>query len=304
MVKITFDYRLLLFFNIILTIIALGYIIFYDVPNTIQIFEEEGKIFRIWYFDEAILKSDGKGPGMITAMIFNCIAAVIFIMVTHRIRIIRNKQVATSEPSKGKYMMANIYYSAVLLSIARILEAIYIITETDAKSILMVGLRIHIPIDNIAMVIFFSVCVDAFFTFELERQKKYTKLLLTLAWISISTGWIRIYIEMTLDPVLETIAHILLICTLVIIGFTSIIIETKIRNVSHKIQENQKAVRSIGFILFWFLIAATLSIVIFLTFPNLTQYILRTIKNIGFMIIALLFFPAFIHPAEKKRVSS
>jgi hypothetical protein len=200
-------------------------------------------------------------------------------------------------------MMANIYYSAILLSIARILEAIYIITETDAKSILMVGLRIHIPIDNIAMVIFFSVCVDAFFTFELERQKKYTKMLILLAWISISTGWIRIYIEMVLDPVLETIAHILLICTLVVIGFTSIVIENKIRNVSHKIQENQRAVRSIGFILFWFIIATTLSIIIFLTFPNLTQYILRTIKNFGYMMIAFLYFPAFVHPAEKKLVT-
>mgnify|MGYP005852948673 CR=1 FL=1 len=140
---------------------------------------------------------------MVSTIIFDIIVGILFIFLGNRMRVIRIIQHRQSQPTEKKYLMANVYYSIILLCIARILEAAYILTETDAKAILIVGLRIHIPLDTIAMAIFFSVCADGFYTYELETRREYRKWLLILVWLAIVAGWTRIYIEMIKNNVIE-----------------------------------------------------------------------------------------------------
>ncbi len=300
--EISFNYKILILFNILLSIFAICYIIFVDIPLSIQTMAEQGLTFRIWYLDDALLKIEGKGPGMVTAIIFDIIAGFFFIYCSYRISIIRKVQSQAVAKIEKKYLMSNVYYSIVLLSIARILEATYILTETDAKAILMVGLRIHIPLDTIAMAIFFSVCADVFYTYELETKKTNRNWIVVLSWFAIIAGWTRIYIEMIENSVVERISEIFFIAVLIVIAITSIAISRKAKILSEKIEDKDSkiAIKKIGIILLLFVLTTALSIVIFVTFPNLTQYIMRTIKNIAFTIIAMSYFPAFVYPAEKK----
>lgn len=291
MKQITYNYRII---NLIITsflVLIFVLIIVVDYPRSLAILENEE--FRIWYLDPAVGFNSGqeKGPGMVTSLIFNIIAGLLFIYVAIQLNIIRKKK-------DYHYLANNIYYSALLIGIGRFIEGFYIITETDLRGLLFGVGRIFIPLDNFAIILFFIVCCDIFFSVQIEKGSKLSKYIFYLGWIAFLFSWLAILVYFVDNSILETLAHGINIAIIAIIIMFSIALEFQILQLANRVEEKKQEVRYIGIILILYILVAILTLILIIIFPDLFQYILRTIKNIMLTVIAILYYAAFIRPVK------
>jgi hypothetical protein len=289
---IAYNFKTIMLSIGVFIIIIVLLIIFVDYDRSVLM--NENPTFQIWYLDPnfAWTPYPEKGSGMILSMIFNLIATFLCFVITLMLLPIRKLK-------QNHYLITNILITMILIGMARLFEVFYIITETDLRGVLYGIGRIFIPLDNLAAVIFFSVCFDVFFTEDLMKNPTLEKKFKLLALGTYLAGWIAILGFFSTSMILENIAPFINYVFLGIIIIVSIDILHRIRQLGYSIYENQKALRIIGYILILFIIVVILSFLLIITYANLFQYLMRTVKNILIGIIVFLFYPAFIKPARE-----
>jgi hypothetical protein len=277
--------------------LVIALLIFVDYPRSVAAFE--GETFRIWYLDPAFGFDSGeeKGPGMVTSMIFNVIAGLAFISVAMRLHRIRKIK-------QNHYLSNSIFYSALYLGIGRFIEGYYIITETDLRGMLFALGRSFIPLDNFALILFFSLCCDVFFAEQIEKGAKISDHVYKIGWVTFIFSWLAVLTYFPQHDIIQNLANYFNIALIVIILVVSVSIEIKIMGLTQRIEERKKEVRLIGVILVLFIIVVILTVLLYTTFPNLLQYIFRTIKNALLAVIAIIYYFAFIKPFNQGLGSS
>jgi hypothetical protein len=292
--KITFNFKLLN--RLIIIFVAIIIILLFTVDLAYSIEHNEHETFRFWWYDANVGFNTGaeKGPGMLISLILNIIAGVLFFIVSIKMNQVRKAK-------NNSYLSKYLFYTAVYLGIGRIIESFYIITETDLRGLLFVVGRLFIPLDNLAMIIFFGVCVDVFFSVEFVKQDNLAQKFDRITWGTFFAGWLAILGHFSHNNIVEVIVQVLIIGSIAIIILISLVIEKRILQLIKKVEENKKALSLIGQMLVLYICVVILSLVLIITQPDLTQYIFRAIKNLILIIIALFYFPAFINPALRRK---
>lgn len=296
MKQISYNLRLINSLIIFFLIFILILLILVDYPLSETVLD--GEPVRIWYLDPAFgFNTDAeKGPGMVTSMIFNVIAGIVFIWVAILLNRIRKLK-------QNHYLSNSIFYSALYLGIGRFIEGFYIMTETDVRGILYALGRSFIPLDNFAMILFFSICCDVFFAEQIEKGAAISDRVYKIGWITFIFSWLAIFSYFTQNEILQNIANYLNVAVIVIILLVSISLEMKILRLTKLIDERQKEVRIIGMTLVLYIIVVILTVLLLTTYPNLLQYIFRTIKNGLLLVIAIFYYLAFIKPFKQQTQS-
>ncbi len=291
MKEIKHNFRFLNGISLMFMVLTILLIILIDVPYAHE--TTEGGIVQIWYYDQCVGWNTGcdKGPGMLLSMIFNLIAAFLFIPATFALKKQRNRK-------NNHYLSKNLHYTAIYLGIGRMFETFYIITETDIRAILLVVGRFFIPLDNLAMIIFFGICIDIFYSEEIVRDSNLVKKFSILKWTTHILGWLSIMVYFTYNDILETISKVLLPIVIGVIFLISLQVEFKVIKLSKRVEENKKALKRIGQMLFIFVIISLCNLILITTYATLLQYLIRAFKNLLLISIALLYFPAFINPGK------
>ena len=293
MKKISHDFKKFNILIITFIILILFLTTFVDYPRSLP--EINGEKLVIWMYDDAVGFNTGhtKGPGMLFSLIFNITAFIGLLYVSFKLWKIKKIK-------DHSYLSTNLFYTSLYLTVGRVIESYYIITETDVRSLLFVVGRIFIPLDNLAIVIFFGICFDVFFSERLEKDQSLRKGLIGFTWATFILGWGAISSYYTYNEVIDSIFSTVMIIIVALVLLVSIKIETEIRKLSNRVDEKKEEIKKIGKILFIFIAINLLTLLLIILYPDLFQYLLRALKNFLLTVVAVMYYSTFIKPMDQK----
>lgn len=293
--KLQFNFRRINYILILMVVAITVLIIFVDYPRALlETNPPPPDPIRFWYFDPAFGFNSGqqKGPGMVIAVIFNIVAGIAFLAIS--VQLFRQKI-----KKQNHYLATNIFYSAFYLGLGRLVEMYYIFTETDVKGILFGYGRFFMPLDNFALILFLSTCSEIFLAELIVKNPKLLTQLNLFALLSFTFSWFNV-LEWFIDSsVLVTVLRIMNIGIAILNLLIAVYIWTQINRLRKLDAEHANALKRIAQILLILVIVSAMILYLIISYPDLIQYIVRSVKNFMLIIAALLYIPAFIKPVHE-----
>ena len=209
-----------------------------------------------------------------------------------------------------KYLSSMIFYTAIYQVIARISEILYTNSESDLQYFVSVSMKFYLPLDILSVIFFTLVAFDVFLLSGVEKASKNIPANLLLF---IGIGGTIIGIVITTFPFYHEALTFRIVFSMASVALYGIII-ILVAYTSFKIfklwasTKHDNAILAMGLQLIFSTAALLFFILVeggeVLPFNSSQLFIFRSIKNVLFLLIALLLYPAFIRPAKQKLLKS
>jgi hypothetical protein len=205
----------------------------------------------------------------------------------------------------GKEMRDLLSTSASLLGIGTFLEGVYLTLRSDFRSVYEVIFQFYITLDTIATVIFIAIVYSIFIMEKFETESKMGKFVIVFYFLLIIVGFLMMILY-GINPDGFAIGIVVAIGLVGIQVLLTIGLVIKILLVKRKIQGHSEALTAITVQLILLSLAGIFLIVCGLTVNTNVPVnrFFRLIRILTLMIVAIMYFPAFIRPALQKRQES
>jgi hypothetical protein len=238
---------------------------------------------------------DLKGKGMMVSALFGLISSLCYFGMLRHLSIIRKSK-------DDKYLSTLVFLSALYLAFARLIESFYIVSESDLRGIVYGFGNFYIPLDIMAMAMYFIFVFDVFITKSRPKDLKMQKILTFIFYISsiLAVAYFGFYFVPKDSPI-KIISNSLSMVLLGIIFVLEVFIVARILNLRSRVEENKDALGFIGFQLVGFGIMMIL-LLFSSIFSQEINYIFRAIKNCAAIFHSLAYYFAFIKPYRLKEI--
>ena len=201
----------------------------------------------------------------------------------------------------GKEMRDLLSTSSFLLGIGCLLEGIYLPLRSDFRSVYEVIFQFYITLDTIATVIFIAIVYAIFIAEEFETESKLGKFVITFYFLLITVGFIMMILY-GINPDAFAMGIIIAIGLVGIQVLLTLALVFKIYLVKRRVKTQSQALMAIAMQLILLSLAGIFLIVCGLTVTTNVPInrVFRVIRMLTFLVIALMYYPAFIKPAMKK----
>ena len=278
---------------IITFIIVIGIILMIDIPNFLK--TNTWANFRLFYLS-------GLPENKILAAIVASIASIAFFGIAI-------KYVPVRKLKTAQYLSSLVIYSTIYLGLARFFEVFYMVSESDLGGLVYVAAKWYYPLDVVGCIFLVIVAFNIFILPGMDdsAQAKNSTFLVTLCWlisIVVILALSFYYVGLIILPFAVVVVGIAMVMFL-IVAITVLVTSIKIFKVWSKTDDpvSRKALFSLGIQLIFGVIAILLFIThelgSVLGIDYYTGYLIRCVKEIFFLAIALLFIPSLIRPSQK-----
>jgi hypothetical protein len=278
--------------------ICIFLIFWFDARNFAQLYP--GVTPRYWFLDNDLdLPLRNKGPLMVVCTVLSIILCGFNLWEASKIAYIRSRK-------EEKYISTLIYYSLFYFGIARLVEFLYIPSDSDFYGINYVG-QFHIAFDLLGFSIILVFAVNVFLSEYVRKHKWLPNFMLFLGFTSVAitmTAVLSYFFTTDLTSIVFYITIISLIL-LMILTVIAIIVFIKIMNVRRRVNERQRELLLIAItVLMVILVAFSILFTIFFFYIlelEVAAYGFRLVKLIAHAIIIALSYISFIKPAFEKK---
>jgi hypothetical protein len=209
----------------------------------------------------------------------------------------------------AQYLSSMVTYSTIYLGLARFFEIFYMVGESDLGGLVYVAAKWYYPLDVVGCIFLVIVAFNIFILPGMDdsAQTKNSTFLVTFCWllsIVIILALSFYYVGLIILPFAVAVVGIAMIMFL-IVAITVLVTSVKIFKVWSKTDDpvSRKALFSLGIQL----IFGVIVILLFIThelgtvfsIDYYTGYLIRCVKELFFLAIALLFIPSLIRPSQK-----
>ncbi|HME53830.1 MAG TPA: hypothetical protein VKM55_16500 [Candidatus Lokiarchaeia archaeon] len=228
-------------------------------------------------------------------------AAVAFLSVALRYNKIRQHKTE-------QYLASLIFFSAIYQCAAYILHVLQIMSG-GLNSIVQIGLKFYMPLDILSLLFFSFMSMEVFIkpAIGLSRESPIEKFILVLEIGGIIIGILITLFTYTPDGspfeiITGTIGFSWLALIAIIVSIVISIIIKMRRSIAEPIQARALQAIALQLILLAVvtLLMALVEMASFINMTNEVAYIIRIAQSLLSVMIAWLYFPAFINPSEKK----
>ena len=286
--------------NIIVLILTLFciFIIFY-VDSTRFATLNPGVEPIYWFLDHDLdLPLSIKGKLMITCMVI-CLPVLFgYLYNSFKLKQIRQNK-------EEKYISSLILFASVYFLLARLVEFLYIPSDSDFYGIHYLG-QFHISFDAVGMSLFLVFSVRVFLAEYVERNNKLLRLVLFLGFGTLAVVIFVILSYLFIEDVVYAITLIIGISLILLVSIMgiAIIVSLKIFSLRNRVEERKKellliAVSLILAVFIGFMILATIITFYILDLPEIS-YVFRMMKLIAHIGLFCLIYISLIRPAFQK----
>jgi len=286
--------RLLNIFLVVGWIIAFVVELAIDIPGYLG--TNHSTPFQLFYWARF-------SPAKIVSIILDGAAgATFFFMAWHYNTIRKSKE--------NQYLASLIMLTMIYQGLARVIEVYFMLFGSDLYGLVNVVGRYYFPLEITSAVIFTIVAFDVFLFPSLEEVKRdrQSKFLFTMNIITTVIGVIMVFFIYITNVDAKVVIGITGFCIYVIIVVVVVITCARIFRLSSTISEssNKRAVQIMGIQLLVLMVAIILFMLSelgdFINLDNDTIYILRSIKDGLYLVLAILYWYSFIKPATSKKI--
>ncbi len=201
----------------------------------------------------------------------------------------------------GKEMRDLLSTSSMMLGIGTLLEGIYLPLRSDFRSVYEVIFQFYITLDTIATVIFIAIVYAIFIVEKFETESKMGKFVIVFYFLLIFVGFLMMILY-GINPEGFAIGIVVAIGLVGIQVILTIGLVIKIFLIKRKIQAHSQALTAITVQLILLSVAGIFLIVCGLTVTTnvLINRLFRIFRLLTFLVLGLMYFPAFIKPALQK----
>jgi hypothetical protein len=287
-------------FNVLLALAFAGVFIIVLIVDFVRFqAETPGGILVFWRIDQNVINWIDDGPAKLVATITSCVAAVAFFIMGRGYNAIRKQK-------QDKQLATQIYLSLVYLGTARLFEAFFIISDSSLRGLVFSVGKFYIVLDMLGVIMFVLVASEVFLQTDFPADSTFPIFLRRFLFVCIAIALCALFLEYApagIEKILDWSVVGASIIVLLIIGIVLIVICIKILRLYIRFTENENrgAILVIGIQLVLFIVSMFLLIYLEIGAGDAADYYLRSSRGGLLLVVAVLYFPAFINPSLKKK---
>lgn len=211
------------------------------------------------------------------------------------------KEIETSK-SGPQQMRKLLSTTTSFMSIGLFIEGLYILFKSDFKGAYEVIFQLSTPYNTFVMVIFIVIVISIFMDNDLIKNPKLSLILIGFLNTVVIVGYIMMMIY-GFDPDAFSMAIVLAIAIMVVVGIVALIIVFRIFSLRQKVKDEDGALFSISIIVLLLVLSIFLLIACGLTVNKNTvaNMVFRSLRIGILLLTGILYYPAFILPAKKNK---